>query len=144
MESLSFEKKNFVLGRRGQVSGWEGSDAWGQRRKRQRFNWQGKNALPWFRSSKLRLVAGITKLGLHLSPQSLAQKRCCRPSVLELERQIFELRVARASSTQSPQSRISSFYLLHQVTVSPHLHWRNLTGKKKGGNRDVQPQCFVC
>lgn len=109
VESLSFEKKNFALGRRGQVSGWEGSDAWGQRRKSQRFNWQGKNALPWFRSSKARQVAAITKLPPHLSMQSLAQKLCCRSPVLELERQIFELRVARASPTQSPQSRIPSF-----------------------------------
>ena len=30
---LSFETKKFVLGRRGQVSGWKGSGAWGQRRK---------------------------------------------------------------------------------------------------------------
>lgn len=43
--TLSLEKKNFVLGRRGQVSGWEGAGTWGQRRKEQRFNCQGKNAL---------------------------------------------------------------------------------------------------
>ena len=116
LEPLPIEKKSFVLGRRGTVSGWEGSDTQGQRRGRWRCKCQGKSSPSWFCSSELWQVAVFTRLLLHLSTQPLAQKLCFRWSVFELEHQVFELKAARASST----SVKGSWFSLSSPS-SPHL-----------------------